>query len=536
MSTLSFDADAVIVGSGAAGANVACRLARAGARVIVLEGGPNVTRADLHARFLKTKVYTPVDLDPRVEYAPTTHPDTPDSYLINTGDEPYNLNMSKMVGGTTWHWAGRCHRMLDAEFKMRSIYGVGVDWPFDYGELEPWYSDAEYEFGVSGPGDNISSSRRSRPLPMSDFAWPYFYKKLKAVLAPHGYDLFTANYARNTKVYDGRPACKGNNNCWPLCPIGAQYNAIVHVDKARELGVEVRPQSLVVHLETDAGGRISRAVYRRPDGTLGNVRARIFVLAANGLETPKTLLASRSEAAPDGLANSSGQVGRNLMDHPSVSTQLVSRAPLYPGRGPIVFGELHGPEAGEFRRLRAAAILSIQNRLNVDDITFTALRQGLTGDALDERIRFLATRSFTIASDVEMLPDPDNRIKLDWNRRDSAGQPRMQIRFNLDDYTRQTIEQMAETHLDIGAKAEVVKSETKQAFYHGSHPMGATRMGDDPRTSVVDRDCRCHDHPNLFISSSAVFPSSSGPYSPTLTIVALALKTAGAIVTQLKQQ
>ena len=482
-----------------------------------------------------TKVYSPVDLDPRVDYAPTTHPDTLNSYLINTGEEPYNLNMSKMVGGTTWHWAGRSYRMLEAEFRMRSTYGVGVDWPIDYWELEPWYSDAEHEMGVSGPRDDTSSSRRSRPLPMGEFAWPYFYKKLKSVLAPHGYDLFTADYARNTRVYGGRPACAGNNNCWPLCPTGAQYSAIVHVDKARELGVEVRPQSLVVRLETDAGGRIGRAVYRRPDGTLGEVRARVFVLAANGLETPKILLASRSDSAPGGLANSSGQVGRNLMDHPSVSTRLVSRAPLYPGRGPIVFGELHGHEAGEFRRHRAAAILSIQNRLNVDDITHTALRQGLTGDALDERIRFLATRTFTIASDVEMLPDPENRITLDWEQRDSAGQPRMRIRFTMDDYTRRTLEQMAETHLDIGAKTEVVESETRQAFYHGSHPMGATRMGDDPRTSVVDPDGRCHDHPNLFIASSSVFPGASGPYSPTLTIVALALKTAGAIVTQFNE-
>jgi choline dehydrogenase-like flavoprotein len=530
------DADVIVVGAGIAGGLVAHRLAAAGVKVLILEGGPDVTRAELQERFLKTRTYTPVALDPRPEYAPTTHPDDPDAYLINDGPTRYNLHMTKAVGGTTWHWAASCTRFGDSEFRLRSIYGVGVDWPIAYADLEPYYGQAEHELGVTAPSTDADAQRRAVATPMADFEWPYLYKYLRDVLAPHGMVVGTGAYARNAREYDDRPACRGNNTCWPLCPIGAQYNGIVHVDKARSLGVELRAQSLVTRLEADNEHRIVAVSYRRPDGSYGRATARIFVLAANGMETPKILLASASEAEPEGLANSSDQVGRNFMDHATVGTDLVSRNPVYPGRGPVSFGRLEGGSDGDYRRHRAAAEIAIDNRMSVDVIAGDVLREGYTGDALDRELRFRALRTFSIFSSVEVLPDPERRIVLDWQSRDSAGQPRMRVSFSYDDYTSRGLDHIAGLHGDIVGRIGVLKYRTLKGAYFGHHPAGATRMGIDPRTSVVDRQCRSHDHPNLYVASSAVFPTIGGTNGPTLTIAALALRTADSILGGLSRQ
>lgn len=524
------DADVVIIGAGIAGGLIAHRLAGAGMKALILEGGPDVTRAELHTRFLEQRSYTPVALDPRSDFAPTTRYDDPDAYLINVGTTRYNTYMTKAVGGTTWHWTGRCARFADTEFRLRSTYGVGEDWPLTYADIEPYYCQAEHELGVTASSTHPSQARRSRPPPMTDFAWPYFYTTLREKLAPHGFTVETDAYARNSRDYDGRPACRGNNKCWPLCPIGAQYNGIVHIDKARDLGVEVRSQSLVTRLETDGGKSITKAWYRRPDGSLGAVAARLFVIAANGMETPKILLASASEAMPAGLANSSDQVGRNFMDHSSILSKVLAKEPLFPGRGPIAFGQVRQKNDKGFRRDRAITNLSIDNRMSVDEIAGDVLREGLAGEALDRELRFRAMRMFNLFSAAEILPDPHSRIVLDWQRRDSAGQPRMRVAFAIPEYTARGLDFAENLHRDVIEKIGVLQHEVTRGSYFGDHPAGATRMGTDPRRSVVDPVCRSHDHPNLFVAGSAVFPTLGGADEPTLTIAALALRTANAIL------
>lgn len=524
------DADVVIIGAGIAGGLIAHRLAGAGLKVIILEAGPEVTRADLHTRFQEQRSYTPVALDPQSDFAPTTHPVDPDAYLINVGPARYNALMTKAVGGTTWHWTGRCARFADEDFRLRSTFGVGEDWPITYADIEPYYCQAEQELGVTASSSHPSQARRSKTPPMQDFAWPYLHTRLREKLAPYGMIVETDAYARNAREFDGRPACRGNNTCWPLCPIGALYSGIVHVDKARDLGVEVRSRSLVTRLETNGGTSIARARYRRPDGSLGEIQARLFVIAANGMETPKILLASASESLPAGLANSSDQVGRNFMDQATVVTRLVSQEPLFPGRGPVSFVQLRQPDDRSFRKNRALTNLSIENKMSVDEIAGDLRREGLAGDALDKELRFRAMRAFTLFSAAEILPDPNSRIVLDWQRRDSAGQPRMRVAFAVPDYTARGLDFAEGVHREFMEKVGVVRHDGFKGTYFGHHPAGATRMGNDPRRSVVDRACRSHDHPNLFMAGSAVFPTLGGTDEPTLTIAALALRTADAIL------
>ena len=524
------DADVVVIGAGIAGGLVAHRLAGAGMKVLMLEAGPDVTRADLHVKFLERRSYTPVALDPRSDYAPTTHPDHPDAYLINVGSARYTTHMTKAVGGNTWHWTARCSRFEDDEFKLKSTYGVGVDWPISYADIEPYYVEAEHALGVTAPSSGASAQRRSKPTPMQDFEWPYLYTSLRETLAHYGLMVETEAFARNAREYDGRPACQGNNTCWPLCPIGAQYSGIVHVDKARALGVEVRSESLVTRLEMNTERRVESAWYRRPDGSSGQVTAKAFVIAANGMETPKILLASADESQPGGIANSSDQVGRNFMDHATVKTSLMSRDPLYPGRGPVAFGRIGLSGDKSYRRDRGAWGLSIENKMSVDAIAADILREGLAGEALDSALRFRAMRAFGLFSEVETLPDPGSRISLDWQRRDSAGQPRMRVKFDISDYTSRGLDFAAGMHEAVAAKIGVLRRETLKGVYFGHHPTGAARMGSDARASVVDPFCRAHDHPNLYIAGSSVFPTLGGANGPTLTIAALALRTADAIL------
>jgi choline dehydrogenase-like flavoprotein len=438
--------------------------------------------------------------------------------------------MTKAVGGNTWHWTARCSRFEDEEFKLKSTHGVGVDWPISYADIEPYYVEAEHAMGVTAPSTGASASRRSKPTPMQDFEWPYFYTLMRETLAPYGLIVETEGFARNAREYDERPACQGNNMCWPLCPIGAQYSGIVHIDKARALGVEVRSQSLVTRFEVNNDRRVARAWYRRPDGSSGRVTANAFLIAANGMETPKILLASADETAPSGIANSSDQVGRNFMDHASVKSRLISKDPVFPGRGPIAFGRIRQSSDRSYRRNRAAWGLGIENRMSVDEIAGLVLREGLAGEALDRALRSRAMRAFGLFSEVESLPDPNSRISLDWQRRDSAGQPRMRVKFDISDYTSRGLDSAAGMHDAVAAKIGVSQGETLKGVYFGHHPAGAARMGNDPRASVVNPFCRSHDHPNLYLAGSCVFPTLGGENGPTLTIAALALRTADAIL------
>ena len=158
---------------------------------------------------------------------------------MQSGEHPYNVQYLRVVGGTTWHWAASTWRFLPSDFKLKSLYGVGRDWPIEYSDLEPWYQRAEEELGVWGPGDEELGSPRSKPYPMAPLPLSYNEERVKSVLNANGYNVVTEPVARNSRAYDGRPTCCGNNNCMPICPIGAMYNGIFHVEKAEAAGAVI---------------------------------------------------------------------------------------------------------------------------------------------------------------------------------------------------------------------------------------------------------------------------------------------------------
>jgi glucose dehydrogenase len=346
------DTDVLVIGAGLGGNIVANRLARAGRRVTILEAGPRIARHEIVEAFRNT-----TDKGNFIApYVSTSHAPQgieDGDYILQDGEHPYQVQYIRAVGGSTWHWAAATWRFLPNDFRLRSLYGVGRDWPISYDDLEPYYLQAEREMGICGPDptDEDLGSPRSAPYPMPPLPLSYMDQEFKRRLNETGEFLVTTEpVARNSFVYDGRPQCCGNNNCMPICPIAAQYSGNMHAVKAEAAGAELIPDAVVHAIEMDAEGRMAVAVrYRRPDGSDHRISARRIVLAANGIEIPKLMLMSATERLPDGVGNSSDQVGRNLMDHPGVGVSFLWDRPVFPGRGPVEMTSVVSLRDGAFR-------------------------------------------------------------------------------------------------------------------------------------------------------------------------------------------
>ncbi len=527
----NIDADVVIIGSGVAGAITACRLAEKGVKnIVVLEAGPRIDRAAIAQNFMKSPY-----ADASYGYPNPAHAPRPDwntenaaSSIVMTGPVATGVEYLRVVGGTTWHWGGSTPRLHPADFALRKNYGVGHDWPFGYDALAPYYNKAEAELGVAGDYTVDDGSPRDKYFPMPPIPLSFCDKEIARGLPEVKF--FSRPVARASVPYRARGRCEGFGSCMPVCPSGAQYTAADHVAQAEKLGVRVIENARVDRIVAD--GAVKYIVAKRPDGGALTARAKIFVLAANGMETPRLLLMSAGDSNVAGIANSSGQVGRNFMDHPTLIFRFVMPKPVWPGRGPVTIMASHDFRDGAFRKDRPGWVISTENRSNLSDISRRLIAQGVEPPALAAAIRDRASREIHILASTEQLPDPQNGIKLDWGKRDSAGQPVIQHYYCIGGYEQKGLDHIRR---DFARYAKILGAELADTFgptpIH--HQMGMTRMGGDAKTSVTDGFGRCHDHKNLFIAGASLFPSSAC-VNPTLTIAALALRTADEILRQLK--
>jgi choline dehydrogenase-like flavoprotein len=545
------DFDVVVIGAGVAGALVAYRLAAAGARVLILEAGSrNPSRAQMVGSYATDASKTLHS--PYVSAESDAKAPSPDVSIAYYDQRPaphtqYKSTYERRTGGSTWHWLGHTPRMLRSDFEMRSRYGGGddfppgfVDWPLTYDDLEPWYCAAETELGVSGSHeewDGLFDSPRSNPFPMS-MIWPS-YSDTWIAARINGKRFDGAEYrvrstpsARNSELYDGRPPCAGNSICVPLCPIGAKYDGAVHVAKATAARASLWEQCVVTKLDKDADDSVHTVHFLTYGGVGQSVTADVVVVAAHAIETPKLLLMS-------GLANKSDQVGRNLMDHLSKSTFGIAPAKLFPFRGPPSTSGIESFRDGVFRSHRAGFRVSLNNdgwsrkgapyAEIIDFVTGHRLIGADLQKALFERL----TRQLRLSCSVEVAPDPNNRVELSATT-DALGLPHPKVTFVPPQYSLDGLAQATRTLEDIFRliDAKEVDLGVENAYDGAGHIMGTCRMGKDPESSVVDAQCRAHDHINLFIVGSSVFPTVGSP-NPTLTIAALALRVAQDIAKQL---
>lgn len=560
--------DVIVIGSGVAGALAAWKLAQLGEyKILILEAGDNGisagqrlqfhhmmdtqgSRGDMYAPYkdLESRKYAPAAENSQRDLAPQKS--DPNNYYDYTeaSADPFKASYNRMVGGSTWSWRGNTPRFIPSDFCLNKTFGVGRDWPLDYNELEPWYCQAEAELGISGnhdEWDGLHGGYRSQAFPMSGIPLSYSDQQVKVRI--HGktargttVHVVTTPQARNTSAYDNRPACEGHSNCIPLCPIQAKYDATVHLRRALQHPcVELRTRAVVTRFEKGKDGRVSKVHYI--DWTTDDkpkertVHGERIILAAHAIETPKILLNS------NGLANSSGQVGCNLMDHVQFELTATFPDPLYPFRGPQSIASIEDFRDGSFRNVRSGFRMTIGNdgwgrSGSPATVIEGLLKEHKYGSTLPGAIAELIPKMLRLSFSTEMLANPANRIDLS-DKKDALGIRRPRFTFDVGDYSKAGLAEAFETARElfglmgaaINPKSLADNQQTNpQKWNTAAHIMGTTIMGDDPKDSVVDRWGRAHDVPNLWIVGSSVF-ATSATANPTVTLAALSLRTAQAI-------
>lgn len=508
--------DVCVVGTGVAGALIGNDLASRGYSVLLLESGPRLSYPDM-GRYQQVR---------RGEYPWPWHQQERDLYEDNAQPRvSLNNNRIKAVGGTTLHWNAVAQRLQPSDFKMRSLFGLGADWPMSYDDLEPWYSRAEQELGVCG-GEMPGGPPRSAPYPMAAMEISYAEREF-IIPAFHalGLSIGTLSSAINSSAYDGRPSCGVYATCIPMCPIHAKYTALHHISKAEATGrARVKPGCHVRRIGLAHRRKAGFAEYVDAAGQTQQVRARCFVLAGGAVEIPRLLLLSSSgQRHAGGLGNASGHVGKHYMTHPRVTVKATMPVHIGPHRTGF-------PTTSSWALYQHAGLPEVGNAMLFPDPrggpepAKLAMESNLWGAELLEHVRQHYGREVAIHVQGEMLPRPENQVRLSEGLKDLHGDPAPVIDMQFSDFERRALDRGAGV---VGKLFKQMRATNIAASDYGllkNHIMGTTRMGRSPHDSVCDAWGRCHDVDNLFIASSSLFPSA-GCSSPTLTIAALALRT-----------
>ncbi|WEO93744.1 GMC family oxidoreductase [Streptomyces sp. FXJ1.172] len=555
-------------------------------------------------------------------------------YFVQKGPMPFGSDYARSLGGTTLHWLGTCLRMLPNDFRMREKYRRSVNWPIGYDELKPYYERAEWDIiGVAAdvghqyyPGIEKGDPRKffksanvdkfpggTYSFPMEEIPSSYLDQYLAkhvddmTVTLPAGYPgekehKFTIRISNTPVARNSTPArpdykvvgaagnadrgqrCEGNSSCIPICPVQAKYNAlktlyelIVRYPYAlgdgekpgRRARVDIRSQCVVTQV-LHSTGAVTGLTYKTyyDDGspaTDHTVTARAYVLAANAIENATLLLASGS------AANSSDQVGRNLMDHPLLLTWGLLPENVGAYRGPGSTSGIPAFRDGGFRDTRTAFRVEIGNwGWNFPENSPYDTVLDLVGGSKDGRAKCygrqlrkelgrILPRQFRIAWELEQDPEARNRVTIDDRYKDALGKHRPVIEYDLSEYVKASLPWAAEasrqlfarlgmtekrrrptyetgdySHYDAGDAAQV-RYKGKTYWVRGAgHVVGTHRMGDDPTDSVVDSHQRSHDLRNLFVAGCGSMPTL-GTSNPTLTMTALALRTGDKIAEELSK-
>ena len=531
MQTRVIESDIVIIGSGITAAMMAAKLAaeRQVTITIVEAGGPSAPLAERGMRRARWKSYGETPW-------PKDHVD--DQNVVGTA---YGYSPSMNVGGLAMHWGGVTPRFSPEDFRVRSLYGVGDDWPIDYDALDPFYQEAEERMGISGEQGPPELDPRGKPFPMPALPLSYNLQLLRDWTAKAGIPMWSQPSAKNSVAYDGRPICQRCDTCTPVCPTGAKYSPDFTFDAlVRARRIDVVTHTLVRRLHADdSTGRITRAVANsvvRPADEV-ELRARTFVLAAGFAWSPHLLLLSKSTRYPNGIANRSGMVGKYLCGHRNVAAQIKLPLELYPGMNTqhsLVTKKFMRP--GKLERY-------VRHDLRVWESSFgreARLRDDrgelLLGDALldDWRRRVKDGGVARVRAYYDVLPARESELTLDATARNGWGDPMPRLQFRdaaesvaLRPHTEETIRNLFREMARAG-NGEIVSSASAAGDIGQEHPGGGCRMGDDPATSVVDRTGRVHDHENLFIAGAPTMVTASC-CNGTLTFGALGLMTAAEV-------
>ena len=502
----------VVIGSGAGGGTLSNELAQKGVKVVCLEAGPRLSLADIvndeRAMFKKMSW-----LDPR-KGTGQLHPQFP-SWSCKT------------VGGTTMHWEGQCPRLQEHELMAQTTYGEVadtsfIDWPLGMQELSSFYAKAEDKMGVAGTN--------GRPfLPGNNN-----YKVMAAGARKIGYqDVDTQHMAINSTVRDNRPSCQQIGFCNSGCAIGAKWSTLyTEVPKAEATGnFELRAESMVVRIHHDAHGRVTGVDYYDKGGVLRHQKARAVCVAGNAIETARLLLNSHSDLFPGGLANSSNQVGRNYMTHFTICVISLMPKPVNFHRGTQMAGVVRDEMRHDLSR-------GFWGGYSINPVPFPPefLAAHMQHGGWGEELTASLLQYDHLAGLMMMGEDPPqatNRIILDPEVTDPRGMPIPVVHYsdhpNTTKMKAHALRQGKAIHSALGAtKSYEITS------LPATHNLGTARMSERANDGVCNKWGQTHDIKNLFVSDGSLF-STSGCANPTLTIVALAIRQAEFIKSEIEK-
>ena len=527
---ITHSADIVIVGSGITAALMAASLAEKTTKsILVIEAGKATTPFAERVRARERwKAYgeSPWKQD---------HLDDQNATGTTWGFSP-----SMNVGGLAMHWGGVSPRYSPEDFHLRSMYGVGSDWPFSYDDLDPFYQEAEERMGVAGEQGPVALDPRGKPYPLPPLPINYNLAQLQQWATKAGIATWSTPSAKNSVAQDGRGQCQRCDTCYPICPTGAKYSPDFTWDAliARKR-ITLVTETLVRKLEADPKtGRITRATGNRTTASGGEVTIEggTFVLAAGFVWSPHVLLLSKSSAFPNGLANRSGLVGKYLAGHRNVNAYLRLPMELFPGinvQHSLVSKQfMRVPRSSRYLRhdLRIwESSVGREPRLRADDGSIQF------GDALmqdwQQRAKGATAR---VRGYYDVLPDKNSALTLDATKTNRFGDPMPNVSFKdapesaaLKEWQEEQLRALFRTMAKAGG-GEILRMENSANDLGQEHPVGGCRMGTDPMQSVVDAEGRAHDHENLWVAGAPAQPTASC-CNGTLTFVAVGLRTAAAI-------
>ncbi|MFI7132159.1 GMC oxidoreductase [Nonomuraea sp. NPDC050153] len=533
--------DAVVIGSGAGGGVAAAVLAEAGKHVLVLERGRDLTFEEIGRDHLRNHRLTryPHRSGPDYEGGPRVVVDPTGREQVVRPHEPGFHGNATLVGGGTRLYGAQAWRFLPADFTMASTYGVPAvsslaDWPIGYDDLEPHYERAEWEIGVCG--DHAAAGRhwrRARPYPMSPLPAGPQARALRRGAAALGWDVLPVPLLINSAPYGGRAACTRSRHCVGFaCPADAKngsHNTVL--SRALATGrARLLPEAVAERIECDPSGRVTGVRWVDRSGARHVVEAEVVVCAAGAIETARLLQNSPTRREPYGLGNNHDQVGRHLQGHAYAWALGEMDEPVYDGLGPgVSLATLEFVHHND--GLVGGAMLA--DEFVVLPLAFWA--RNLPPDlprwgARNKRyMRENYRRVMRVGGPVQEIPSPEARTRLDPHVRDRWGIPVARLSGTTHPESVRTgdfiAERAREWLLASGAR-RAWSAPMSLTLHAGQHQSGTCRMGDDERTSVVDRWGRVHGHDNLYVADASVHVTNGG-VNPVLTIMALAFRTAG---------
>ncbi len=515
---LNDDSVLVVIGSGAGGGTVANELCQKGVKVVLLEAGARQSPATFVNDEWKAFGQT-AWLDKRT---------TSGTWRVSKDFPGLPAWICKTVGGSTVHWAGASLRLQEHEFRVKTEYGdiPGanlLDWPLTLKELEPYYDKAEDHMGVT----------RTHGIPglPGNNNFKVMYNGAKRL----GYkNVHTGRMAINSQPRDGRPACQQIGFCFQGCKLGAKWSTLyVEIPKAEATGkLNLRPECQALMIQHDAGGKVIGVLYADKGGTQHVQKARAVCVACNSIEGARLLLNSASSKFPNGLANSSGQVGKNYMRHMTGSVYAFFDKPVHLYRGTTMAGIITDESGNNPTR---GFVGGYEMETLSLGLPFMAafLTPGAYGEPFTEALDHYAHMAgmWLVGED---MPQQKNQVSLHPSEKDQYGLPVPNVQF--DDHPNDiamrshAYRQGSAVYQAVGAlKAYEVPP------YPSTHNLGTNRMSARPSDGVCNKWGQTHDVPNLFISDGSQF-TTGGAENPTLTIVTLAIRQADYIADQMSKR